>query len=482
MFPYQTNAASRRLLKMFTCSVLSLAVLNATAQVSKTTSTVAVAPAFGTYDRLFAADSLWNSRPINPVFGTYVIPKSSYYPVVAAGTTSSGLFLAKATDGPVTVSGIAGTAGVVDADAQTYRNVTVPRWPANVVPTANDDQEADIYDPVTNIIHSFWGLRLVNGKWNAKLYAWTNAKGSGFGNPAHFYQGSRAAGVIPVAGMIRTAEVNNGERYYNHALAVSMTYNGLSGKTPYIYPATSADIYASSTNSGGIPEGALLMLPPSYDTTKIANTALRKVAETLKRYGAYVVDRNDGTPFAVHVEGGTKYDLHNGGWDNAVAAELDRIRANLRQVMSAESWVDGNEQPMTPKAGMPNQLSMRGPWVRYSGSVDGVFDTITQSLNFPAASTQTVMINGNSTGINKVTWGSVLPGTVQKFTVSATGGAKLKIEVFSGAKSVKQTGYLADKESARITWPASGAWFVLTATSGVNQASSVSATLTQVVE
>ncbi|MYN42046.1 Atrophin-1 multi-domain protein [Duganella sp. FT109W] len=470
-----TTAASRRLRKVLTCSVLSIAVLNAVAQ----TTTQPAAPAFGTFNRLFAADSLWNSRPINPVLGTFVIPKSSYYPVVAAGATSSGLFQAKTTDGPVTVSGITGTAGVADPDSQNSRTVTVPRWPANVVPTANDDQEADIYDPVTNVIHSFWGLRLVSGKWYAKLYAWSDAKGPGFGDPAHFYQGSRAAGVIPLAGMIRASEVNDGQAYYSHALAMSMTYNGLSGKTPYIYPATSADINAASTNTGGIPQGALLMLPASYDTTKIANPALRKVAETLKRYGAYVVDRNDGTPFAIHVEGGVKYDLHNGGWDNAVATELDRIRANLRQVVSATSWVDGNGQPMTPKAAVAvNQLSMRGPWTRYSGTVDGVYDTITQSLNFPAAATQTVMVNGNSSGINKVVWGKVTPGTAQKFTVTATGGAKLKMQVYSGGAVVSDTGALGDKASARVTWPATGAWFVLTAYSGVNQASTLRATLT----
>lgn len=484
----KSSAASRRLLKIVTGSVLGFAVMNAFAAAALTSaaptatadaSSAAAKPTFGTYNRLFAADSLWNSRPINPVLGTFVIPKSNYYPIVAAGTTSSGLFQAKTTDGPVTVSGLTGTTGVADPDSQNWRSVTVPRWPADVVPTANGDQEADIYDPVTNIIHSFWGLRVVNGKWYAKLYAWTDAKGSGFGDPAHYYQGSRAAGVIPVAGMIRATEVKDGQAYYNHALAMSMTYNGLSAKTPYVYPATAADNNASLSNTGQIPQGALLMLPASYDTSKIANADLRKVAETLKRYGAYVVDRNDGTPFAIHVEGGTKYDLHKGAWDNAVATELDRIRANLRQVVSASSWVDGNNQPMKPTMDTPNQLSMRGPWMRYTGPVDGVYDTITQSLNFPAAATQTVMVNGNSSGINKVVWGQVKPGVTQMFMVAATGGAKLKIQVYTGGKVVADTGPLGDKQSARITWP-TGGWFILTAYSGVKQASTLRATMTPV--
>jgi hypothetical protein len=52
------------------------------------------------------------------------------------------------------------------------------------------------------------------------------------------------------------------------------------------------------------------------------------------------------------------------------------------------------------------------------------------------------------------------------------------MQVYSGSKVVADTGPLGDKASARITaWPA-GAWFVLTAYSGVNQASTLRATLT----
>ena len=55
-------------------------------------------------------------------------------------------------------------------------------------------------------------------------------------------------------------------------------------------------------NSGQTPEGALLMLPQSFDIDKTRNATLKKVAKTLKTYGAYVVDRNHGTPFAIYFE------------------------------------------------------------------------------------------------------------------------------------------------------------------------------------
>jgi hypothetical protein len=283
------------------------------------------------------------------------------------------------------------------------------------------------------------------------------------------------------AGLIRAHEITDGLPTYKHALAMSLTYNGLAkGTTTYIYPSTSSDIDAATQNSGQIPEGALMMLPASYDTSKIASVALRKVADTLKTYGAYVVDRNVGTPFVIYVENGTGYDLHHGGWDNAVAAELDRIRANLRQVVSASSWLDGNGQPMVQQAAVTaNTLSMRGPWTRSSGTATGTFDSWSQTLQFPASATRTVMSNANSTGLSKVSWASRAVGSTQRFLVTATGDARLRMIVYSGAKQVFDTGDLTNGNSARLVWPA-GAWIILYATSGINQASTVRADLTPV--
>jgi hypothetical protein len=474
----QPTRNARHLLKVIAFAALAACAVSANAQTSLTN---VAAPKFGTHAQPFAADSLWNSRPINPVLGTYEIPKSSYYPAITSGSLSTGLYLAKATDSPMTVTGFANTTGVNDPDSQTTRTVTLPRWPADAVPATGGDGHMDIYDPVTNIIHSFWQLKKVNGKWNATLYAWSPADGTGWGDPAHFYRGARAVGVGASAGLIRAGEVNDGLPHFRHALTMSLTYNGLSANPTYIYPATSADSNAAQSNTGKIPEGALLMLPADYDTSKIANADLRKVAETLKIFGAYVSDRNTGTPFAIYVESGVKYDLHNGGWNNAVAAELDRIRANLRQVVSAERWVDGNGKATSFQKPITNALSMRGPWTRSSGTTTPTYNTWTQALEFPASATASVAINGNSTGLTKISWGKPVVGQTQKFTVSATGGAKLRIMLYGGGTIVHDSGSLSDKGSTRFVWP-TGAWFVLYATSGVNTASSVRAELTPVVQ
>ncbi len=448
------------------------AATGSTTSTSTTTGTATAAPAsiWGTYLRPFAANSPWNSRPVNPVLGTDVIPTSSYYPVVTGGIFSTGIFLAKATDTPMTITGLYGAAGVDDADTLVAHPVTLPHWPAKTLPATGSDGHADIYDEVTGILHSLWQLKNVNGKWQAKLYTWTPMAGKGWGDPAHFYHGARATGVPAAAGLIRAHEINDGAPSYNHALAMSMTYNGLA--PGYKYPATTTDV-DSAKNTGKIPQGSLVMLPANYDTSKIASLPLRKVAETLKTYGAYVVDRNDGTPFAINVEIGTGYDLHHGTWDNAVANELQRMRAALRPVISASSWIDGDGKVTTMAPNLTeNKLSMRGPWTRTSGTGTAAFDSWQQAVVFSASPTKTVVTNGNSTGLTKVTWATVASGTTQKFTVSATGGATLRMQLYSGSTVVADSGNLGNGGSARMVWPA-GAWFVLTATSGVNVESSV---------
>ncbi len=283
--------------------------------------------------RPFSDQSFWNSRPTQFTLGTYQIPSSYYYPTVAEGNLSVGGFPASASDGPVTVMGPVGGYGVYVPDAETYvPQVTIPHWPSNVVPASGGDGEADVIDVPNNRIHSFYQLRQdANGQWRASQYTWTALDGRGFGTPGEYFQGSRATGVVPIAGLIRTAEINDGLPAYKHALAMSLMTTALSGNPTYTFPATSADVYSSINHTGSIPEGALMMLPSTFDLSKIQDPRLQKIVRTLQTYGAYVVDENTGTPFIIYVELGSGYNLMPNGWDGEVAAELDLIRSSLRQ-------------------------------------------------------------------------------------------------------------------------------------------------------
>lgn len=456
-----------------------------TTTTAATAATSTSASAYGTYLRPYAVNSLWNSRPVNPVFGTFVIPTSSYFPAVQSGAYSTGVFLASSTDLPMTVVGSGSTAtatnGVSDPDSAGSHVITIPRWPAGVLPASGSDGHADIVDPVTNIIHSFWQLKQVNGRWTAALYSWSSLTGTGWGDPAHFYQGARAVGIPASAGLIRKQEIKDGSATYPHALAMSLTYNALSNGTSapaYVFPATSADNSASA-NTGSIPEGALMMLPPSFDSSKIVNADLKKVVETLKLYGAYVVDRNTGTPFVIYAENDSGFNLMPKGWDNTIASQLDQIRGSLRQVVSAPGWVDGdgNSAVDAIKAQQTmNVLSMRGGWYRQSGTATAAYDTYLQSLVFSATTTKTVFTSTNNNGLTPVKWALPKAGAYFNFTVNATGGAKLRLQVNSNGASNFDTWDLANGESMRILWPANAS-IVLIATSGTSGVSSVKADL-----
>ena len=436
---------------------------------------------FGTYQRPYAADSLWNSRPLNPVFGTFVIPKSSYFPTVASGAYSTGVFLAAATDSPMTVVGPGSTAtntvGVADPDSGGNRVITLPRWPAGVLPASGTDGHADIVDPVTNIVHSFWQLKQQNGRWTAAMYSWSKLGGTGWGDPSHYYQGARAVGIPASAGLIRKHEIKDGLPAYQHALAMSLTFNALAdgvSSPAYVFPATAADNTASA-NTGTIPQGSLLMLPPSFDSSAIVNPDLKKIVETLKLYGAYVVDRNTGTPFVIYVENDAGFNLMPKGWDNTVADQLDKIRAALRQVTSAQAWVDGNGDTVSARSAQQpnvNILSMRGGWYRQSGTGTGDYDPITQKFAFGATTTTTVYVNANNTGLTPVKWAKPEAGTYVNFTVRATGGARLRLQVKSGSAFTHDTWDLVDGKSVRILWPANAS-VVLIATSGTSGPSTV---------
>jgi len=452
-------------------TVLALAAASA-AQAQTSAATYAL----GTYQRPYAARSPWNSRPYSPTFGTFVIPPSLYYPAVAEGAYSTGVFKAASTDLPVTIVGTLGTAGVWDADSEAFKaSITLPRWPATVIPATGSDGHADVIDTITGVVHSFWNLRNDNGTWRATQYAWAPLAGTGWGDPAHYFQGARAAAVPPSAGLIRKHEVNDGDTLYRHALALSLTYNGLAASPAYTYPATSADTGAAQ-NTGQIPEGALLMLPPSFASASITTPALRKVVETLKTYGAYVVDRNFGTPFYIYIENGAGLNLHQGGWNSVAAAELDLIRKSLRQAQAA-TWIDGNGVAYTPNKNL-NLLSMRGTWLRTAGTRAVAFDSWKQALVCANSTAATSTVNYTNRAITRTNWSAPTVGKQYKFSPITTGGGRLRLDIINTATKavVYSTGYVAHGASVLFTWPVASYTTALYATCGTG-AATVSGTL-----
>lgn len=432
---------------------------------------------FGTYDRPFSVNSLWNIRPRQIALGTAVIPASTYFPLVGTGAYSSTAFEAKPTDAAMTVYPPLGKSGVWDADAQSIVPfVTIPRWPAETVPASGTDGHADIVDAASGIIHSFWQLRMVNGRWTAEQYAWASLDGRGWGDGVHYFQGARAAGIAPIAGLIRKSEINDGASQYYHALAMSMAFNGMSGVQQYVFPATSGDT-TFRENSGAFPTGALMMLPPTYDESKIANPDLLKVVKTLKTYGAYVVDRNHGTPFYIYVENGTDYNLHKGGWNSGVGDELQRIRQELRQVVYAKDWVNSLGEPVASIEPL-GILHMRGPWnLINGGGTRPKYDSRTQSAVFGPTDKAYSLEAEAGRSLSHVAWAKPIPGKMYEFKVHATNGGRASLRYWGAGAERFNSRSLSDGETFQFVWPTVEGLSILGVTSGIGSKTSIRATL-----
>jgi len=430
---------------------------------------------WGTFKRPFAADSLWNSYPENPALGSYALPPTgtNYFPSIGPGAFSSQMFLAAPSDPPKTVFGPNGGNITVQDEQRGLKSITIPHWPSATVGATGSDGHADVIDEVAGIVHSFYQLKkAADGTFTASLYAWSPLRGSGWGDPAHYYQGARAAGVSTTGGMIRTHEIDDGDSQYRHALA--MTLDGSALKAGYIFPATAEDSNAPTNYKGGIPMGSLLLLPASFDASAIKNPKLRKIVETLKTYGARVIDQNYGTPFAIFVENGSGFSLMPNGWDNAVAADLTKIAAALRPLANENAYIDGEGRRFVPNRNL-NLLSTRGPWQLASGPALGLFESWKQAVTFPAGGAKVIQFNSATTAISKTTWAPWKAGQNYTFTVHATGGGLARLELKkAGYVTAYTTNDLGDGQSVTFPVSADATYLVPTITSGVGAPSEVS--------
>jgi hypothetical protein len=435
------------------------------------------------YTKPFEENSLWKSRPVSPTFSNFVIPTSAYAPSIHQGQFSTGCFFADQNNPPLIVKPNPGQKGVYDADAEAFLpQVEIPHWPADLKPASGGDGHADIFDMDNGVIHSFWKLKNTNGQWTANLYAWSPMNGSGWPDPAHYYHGARAVGLPACAGIIRKSEFQSSDTIYPHALAMSLTKNGMA--PDYVYPATSADSF-SKFNRGQIPEGSLLMLPPDFDLSRLKTPELIKIANTLKVYGAYIVDWNEGTPFVIYAEIGSGLDLNKNGYDKKAIEELHLIRQSLRMVTSVKSWVNEQNQPFMPEKNL-NILSMRGPWCVYKGSAcvndpSGKFNTWKQAFVFGKTTAVVSQTNQSGRNISQVAWAKPKAGEKFKLTAKTTGGGKLRVVIRDAKWNTKLDTYqLVNDQSITFQWPQGEVKTFLYAASGIGDSSSVSGTLVRV--
>jgi hypothetical protein len=395
----------------------------------------------GTYKNLFAANSLWNSKPKNPGYGApgQVIYDRDwmYHPTIEAGAFSTVANLAKASDPSETVLPLVGNTGITVGDTLAQvPSIKIQNWPADLVIASGADGHCDIVDPTSKRIHSFWMLRKDGAVHRAELYNWAPLGGSGFGDPAHFIQGARASAVLPSAGLIRKHEVNDGDDVYRHALAMSLPLQSLAAVPSYIRPTTNKD-WDAYNNTGTIPYGTRLMLRSDYQPlpSTLNNPGLMRIIKTLIIYGAFVVDRNVGTPYAIYMEIGAPLQLSVANppvaWDTAVYDELDRIADNLVPMTSCDGYIGGDGVVFTDTSPDANLISLRGVWTG-----GAVFDSWSQSVILPAVKVPTEFTNFSQLAFRNVDWAGPDFVNGYRLTVTAEGDATLKTEVADGNGNV----------------------------------------------
>lgn len=441
---------------------------------------IQAAPAWGSFERPFKADSPWNSKPVNPQLGEYTIADVKYVPTIASGIYSTGVFYADASMPPMVVGTCDGKKGVYDDDAEEFKpSVRIPHWPTATAPSGSGDGAAEIVDVDLGIVHSFYQLRQSNGTWCATQYGWTALAGRGWGDPAHYHQGSRASGMSVLGGLIRTHEVHDGDDMYRHALAMSLDISGLSPEPAYIYPASSADWNAATENKGLIPQGTLMMLPKYFDISKITTPRLRKIAATLKEYGAYVVDRNYGTPYVIYAEIGSDTYLHKPKWDVVAVAELQLIQKWLKPVVATDGWVSGDGVYFKPEPKRLNILSMRGKWLPLSGTTAGAYDTWKQAYVFPAIGKKIQMASFSPNIMARTSWSKPSPGSKYRLKSTGSGGGTMRLQLNAcvGAGFSVDTGDLSDGQPYDFLWPREICSLRMTISNSLNSETVVKGTL-----
>lgn len=196
---------------------------------------------------------------------------------------------------------------------------------------------------------------------------------------------------------------------------------------------------------------------------------LCKVAETLNACGAYVVDRDVGTPFYIYVENGASFNLHKNGWNNVAASELDQLRMALRPLDKATGWIDGNGKGFNPAVAQ-NLLSMRGYWHKTKGPQAGVFDTWRQGVVFPATSTPIEQVNAGGRAYSDVIWPKPSVGASYRLTTIATNGARFRMTVKDKVTGelTFDSADLSDGQAVNLVWPSDTFTITTMAKSGVS--------------
>jgi hypothetical protein len=153
-----------------------------------------------------------------------------------------------------------------------------------------------VHDKVTGKPHQLRQYNWNDGRPTAGQYKTWDTRGLGHGTQAGQRMGTSASGVAGLFGVLRGFEINTPGHKIEHALRIGLPRKPgckIMLSRSFVAPATSGDSNRtrSGYNTGHIPYGGLLALPPSVN---IAGLGLsepgRRLAAAIQHYGMYASD------------------------------------------------------------------------------------------------------------------------------------------------------------------------------------------------
>ncbi len=185
------------------------------------------------------------------------------------------------------------------------KRIRFPKTPFITPVRANDNGCPDgvvvIYDKVAQVPHQIRQYDWNNGNPVGGQYKTWDIKGLGHGTRMGDRVGTSAAGVAAMFGILRGVEINDPGRKIQHALQMVLPRKsgdcGMILSRKVQLPAVSGDgsMNSGSNNTGNVPYGALLALPPESkggpDLDTLGLTPRGKILATaVREYGIYAVD------------------------------------------------------------------------------------------------------------------------------------------------------------------------------------------------
>ncbi len=165
--------------------------------------------------------------------------------------------------------------------------------PAGARPATGSDGHMVVWQPSTDTLWEFFGMRIERGQWVA---SWGGRLDGASRGPGHYEPpvanlGATATGLSLAGGLITTAELQRGR--IDHALAVAVP-NARRGYR--VEPAQRSD--GSSDSPTAVPEGARFRLDPQLDIDALRLApAVHAMAVAAQRYGIVVRDQSSVVAF-----------------------------------------------------------------------------------------------------------------------------------------------------------------------------------------